>query len=177
MFVHVCFVLCLQSDWFCGMSWQKVSIYKRRIMKCPFAYVLNLTVLRWPCIVKFQILTTNCSHCCEVQKSCTRLLSRALVARVVCVWREGWNLHIALGDRQTDLLTCAWLCGCMCLTVCVCVCVWQTDYLICICNREIKNTLHFYSKVIVFFVLLSLHRQVSCVFLTCWVRMCNPVIF
>ena len=30
-----------------------------------------------------------CSHCCEVQKHCTRLLSRALAAGVVCTWRGG----------------------------------------------------------------------------------------
>ena len=30
-----------------------------------------------------------CSHCCEVQKNCTRLLSRALAARVVCTRRGG----------------------------------------------------------------------------------------
>ena len=30
-----------------------------------------------------------CSHCCGVQKNCTRLLSRALAAGVVCIQRGG----------------------------------------------------------------------------------------
>ena len=47
-----------------------------------------------------------CSHCCEVQKNCTRLLSRALAAGVVCTHREEGDLHIALGDWQTDLYNC-----------------------------------------------------------------------
>ena len=54
-----------------------------------------------------------CSHCCEVQKNCTR--SRALAAGVVCTQRGGGvtreeggggRLHIALGDWQTDLYNC-----------------------------------------------------------------------
>ena len=51
-----------------------------------------------------------CSHCCEVQKNCTR--SRALAAGVVCTQRGGGftqgrgGLHIALGDWQTDLYNC-----------------------------------------------------------------------
>ena len=46
-----------------------------------------------------------CSHCCEVQKNCTR--RRALAAGFVCtqgVWMGG--LHISLGDWQTDLYNC-----------------------------------------------------------------------
>ena len=34
-----------------------------------------------------------CSHCCEVQKKCTRLLSRALAARVVCTQSGGGSTH------------------------------------------------------------------------------------
>ena len=47
-----------------------------------------------------------CSHCCGVQKNCTRLLSRVLAAGVVLHRGEGWGLLIALGDRQTDLYNC-----------------------------------------------------------------------
>ena len=46
-----------------------------------------------------------CSRCCEVQKSCTRLLSGALAARVVDTWRGGVQ-HNALGGWHTDLYNC-----------------------------------------------------------------------
>ena len=42
----------------------------------------------------------------EVQTNCTRLLSRALAAGVVCTWGGGGGLHITLGDWQTDLYNC-----------------------------------------------------------------------
>jgi len=45
------YVLCLWSDWFCRLTWQRVDIYVRRVWKCVFAYDLSLTVLRWPCVV------------------------------------------------------------------------------------------------------------------------------
>ena len=43
MFVYVCFVLCVLSDWFCGLTWQKA--YIREGLKYAFAYDLSLTVL------------------------------------------------------------------------------------------------------------------------------------
>ena len=45
------YILCLWSDWFCRLTWQRVDIYVRRVYKCVFAYDLSLTVLRWPCVV------------------------------------------------------------------------------------------------------------------------------
>ena len=47
----VLYRLCLWSDWFYGLTWQKVYIYMRRVLKCAFAYDLSLTVLRWPSVV------------------------------------------------------------------------------------------------------------------------------
>ena len=52
MFVYVCFVLCVLSDWFCGLTWQKA--YIREGLKYAFAYDPSLTVLHpqtqdlWP---------------------------------------------------------------------------------------------------------------------------------
>ena len=37
-----------------------------------------------------------CWRCCEVQKNCTRLLSRALVARVVCTYGGGGGVYTLL---------------------------------------------------------------------------------
>ena len=34
MFVYVCFVLCLWSDWFCRLTWQRVYIQKRSFQMC-----------------------------------------------------------------------------------------------------------------------------------------------
>ena len=45
------YVLCLWSDWFCRLTWQRVDIYVKRAQKCVFAYDLSLTVLMWPCVV------------------------------------------------------------------------------------------------------------------------------
>ena len=42
------YVLCLFGNWFCGLTWQRVYIYIRRVLKCAFTYDLSLTVLRWP---------------------------------------------------------------------------------------------------------------------------------
>ena len=42
------YVLCLRRDWFCGLTWQRVYIYIRRVLKYAFAYDLSSTVLRWP---------------------------------------------------------------------------------------------------------------------------------
>ena len=45
------YVLCLWSDLFCRLTWQRVDTYVRRVQKCVFAYDLSLTVLRRPCVV------------------------------------------------------------------------------------------------------------------------------
>ena len=37
-----------------------------------------------------------CSHCCEVQKNCTWLLSRVLAAGVACTWRWGGMIYTSL---------------------------------------------------------------------------------
>ena len=47
-----------------------------------------------------------CSHCCEVQKSWTRLLSKAVVARAVSTEGRA-DLLVALGDWQTDMYNCS----------------------------------------------------------------------
>ena len=49
------YVLCLWSDWFCRLTWQRVDIYVRRVWKCVFAYDLSLTVLSWPCVVDWTL--------------------------------------------------------------------------------------------------------------------------
>ena len=45
------YVLCLRSDWFSRLTWRRVDIYVRGVQICVFAYDLNLTVLRWSCVV------------------------------------------------------------------------------------------------------------------------------
>ena len=43
-------VLCLQSDWFCRLTWQRVDIYVRRVYKCP-----EVTLCAW-LNIKIQLL-------------------------------------------------------------------------------------------------------------------------
>ena len=66
------YVLCLWSDWFCRLTWQRVNIDVRRVEKCIFAYDPSLTVLRWPCVVD---RTLKSSYCYSVPQSALQLIT------------------------------------------------------------------------------------------------------
>ena len=63
MCVHVCFVLCLWSDWFCGLTWQKVYISENSFEMCiclwPEFDCPEGTLCGWQDI-KIQLLTNCC---------------------------------------------------------------------------------------------------------------------